>query len=480
MTFQSLLLILRKQISQKWARFLLASGGIMIGIWAITLTSSLSFGLSDTLIKAVNSQPFAKEFTLLKFADQKNNIFELSGASNPIAMNTDELKSIKDKYPSIVDISPALRMQILVPKKTEVTSCLNNNTENLGNNGNNKDCANFTLESATFNQYFETNKSKWAGKTDKPDKGEIVSCFKCGDIEFNKVLGVSDPEDMIGKELTFEFNEAPETYQAGKEIIDDTNNSDYTNQDFRIKKSVKKTVKVVAVVDDRESNGSFGSVTLQPYLDTSYFIEAAKIQRDTENESEIGFPVASVYLDSYQNLNSTLDGLKNDKYFTVSLAKTLIDGIQAVFSVLTVVLSGFGFIALVASVFGIVNVMTISVLERRKEIGVLKSLGAKDMDIFKIFFLESAVLGFIGWLGGTLLALFGGFLISTTFKAFINSNSDWKRNLEGLNIDNFAPSFPWWLLLGTLAIALFFTTLSGIFPAIRAGRQNPVDVLRSE
>jgi putative ABC transport system permease protein len=172
--------------------------------------------------------------------------------------------------------------------------------------------------------------------------------------------------------------------------------------------------------------------------------------------------------------------LRGDGFFTFSLAEVLIGSVQAAFNVLTIVLSGFGFIALVASIFGIVNVMTISVLERRKEIGVLKSLGARDMDIFKIFFLESAVLGFIGWLGGTLLGLFGGFLISTIFKAFINSNSDWKKNLEGLNIDNFSPSFPWWLLLGTLAVALFFTTLSGIFPAIRAGRQNPVEVLRSE
>ena len=100
MTFQSLLLILRKQISQKWARFLLASGGIMIGIWAITLTSSLSFGLSDTLVKAINSQPFAKEFVVGKNSDGKSSAFNLDPSVKPMALSLSEIQSIKNKYPN--------------------------------------------------------------------------------------------------------------------------------------------------------------------------------------------------------------------------------------------------------------------------------------------------------------------------------------------------------------------------------------------
>jgi putative ABC transport system permease protein len=55
-----------------------------------------------------------------------------------------------------------------------------------------------------------------------------------------------------------------------------------------------------------------------------------------------------------------------------------------------------------------------------------------------------------------------------------------EENLESLNITEFSPSFPWWLIGGTLLLALIFTILSGVYPAIKAGKQNPVDVLRSE
>ena len=89
-------------------------------------------------------------------------------------------------------------------------------------------------------------------------------------------------------------------------------------------------------------------------------------------------------------------------------------------------------------------------------------------------------LGFIGWSMGTILSLIVGGIVSLIFKFVFNSNADWKRNLEALNITEFSPSFPWWLLGGTLLLALVFTVLSGVYPAIKASKQNPVDVLRSE
>jgi ABC-type antimicrobial peptide transport system permease subunit len=492
MTFQALLLILRKQVSQKWARFLLASGGIMIGIWAITLTSSLSFGLSDTIVRAINSQPFAKEFTIGKYADGGTNPFNIASTTKPVALSLKELENIKNKYPAITDIQPEGSLGIAYSKTQNPNSpsCTYfNNSQDLTNFSQDTqkyfdDCNTNVIKNKSFYSYYENNKANWIGKTSKPNRDEMVACFRCGGLDFYKTFGVTEPNQLIGKEFTFELNDAPRTYKAGEEISFENNNSNTGLQesieDLNVKDSQKNTVKIVAVIDDRGSDETFSGVFVEPYLDFSYFSDAIKSQKNLPNLDSVGFIIAFASVDSYQNLKPVLDGLRGDSYFAFSLAETLIGSVQAGFNVLTIVLSGFGFIALVASIFGIVNVMTISVLERRKEIGVLKSLGARDMDIFKIFFLESAVLGFIGWLGGTLLGLFGGFLISTIFKAFINSNSDWKKNLEGLNIDNFSPSFPWWLLLGTLAVALFFTTLSGIFPAIRAGRQNPVEVLRSE
>jgi len=137
-------------------------------------------------------------------------------------------------------------------------------------------------------------------------------------------------------------------------------------------------------------------------------------------------------------------------------------------------------IILIASLFGIVAIMTISVLERRKEIGILKAMGATDGSIFLLFLAESIFLGLFGWVLGTLAFYASSWLIQQAFARFVLSNTEWKANLANFNIYDFYPIAPWWLLVSTLTVAVFFTTLSGIYPALKAARQNPVEVLRTE
>jgi ABC-type lipoprotein release transport system permease subunit len=94
--------------------------------------------------------------------------------------------------------------------------------------------------------------------------------------------------------------------------------------------------------------------------------------------------------------------------------------------------------------------------------------------------LESALLGAFGWILGTISAWLIGLILSRVFQIVLQLNNDWKTGLANLNITSINIDFPWWLLLGTLVLAIVFTVLSGAFPALRAARQNPVEVLRSE
>jgi len=514
MNLKSFLLILQRQFTQKWGRFLLASGGIMIGIWAITLTSSLSLGLSDTIIKAINSQPAAKEFSLSRTESGQNSFFSISEAPKFVPFSLKEFESIKAKYPEIVDISPANILNIyLVNDKNTEYSCLKNDPlsnlsslpasslqalsptaqdSSLNSSSSSQPaisidqiqkvtqdfsakCPTLSVVGGVFQNFYESNRTNWLGKTEKPGRGEIVVCFKCGSLELDKKLGANEPKDLLNKEIVVEYQQSPQHYEAGKTV--DVLRAERGNNNLT--KSVKNTLKIVSVIDDRESSGIFSGGG-NYYLDYSYFIEAIKVGNPNIVEDKIGFIQGSVVIDSYQNLDKIILDLQNEKLLPFSLIQGLIASVQTVFTVLTIVLSGFGLIALIASVFGIINVMTISVLERQKEIGILKSLGARDSDIFYIFLLESGLLGVVGWTLGTLLSVGMGTLISTIFKVVVNSNAEWKRNLDTLSIDNFAPSFPWWLLLTTFALAMFFTVISGVFPALKASKQNPVEVLRSE
>jgi len=145
------------------------------------------------------------------------------------------------------------------------------------------------------------------------------------------------------------------------------------------------------------------------------------------------------------------------------------DMIQSYSTALNIVI---GFIILIAliSVFvsavNTANTMITSVLERVKEIGVMKSIGAENSEIFKIFLFESSFLGFVAGVLGVLLgwgvSYLGGEIIA------------------GLGYGFLKPYFSPWLFLGCIAFATLTGAVSGVLPAIKASKTNPVDALRYE
>jgi ABC-type antimicrobial peptide transport system permease subunit len=505
MTFSSFFLILRRQFQQKWGRFLLASGGIIIGVWAITLTTGLSLGLQDTIVTAINSQASAKQISLYKTSTNQTDFFQISDAPKFVALGKTEIQKLKEADSNIEEIVPSSLLNLYMQTPTSNGSCFNrdkelqeqiapstiavssiNQTSNVPNTIDpaqiaelqtkfTEDCPTLSITSDSFNNFYLTNKTNWKGSVEVPKRGEVAVCFKCGNLDFNKKFGVEKPEDLIGKQFNVEFSRVPTNYEVGKVV--DVINTDRGNP--KVGKQVAETLKIVSVIDDRKANTFSGGGT-NFFIDYSYFTQAIKIDKPSLTDDQIGFIEGSVIVKSYDKVDSVIAKLKDSKYLPFSLTQTIVSGIKTAFSALTIVLAGFGFIALIASVFGIVNVMTISVLERQKEIGILKSLGARDTDIFSIFVLESASLGIIGWTIGILISLGMGSIIGTVFTSLVNNNAEWKTNLDGLGITSFGPSFPAWLVLGSLGLALFFTILSGVFPSFKASRQNPVEVLRSE
>ncbi len=123
-------------------------------------------------------------------------------------------------------------------------------------------------------------------------------------------------------------------------------------------------------------------------------------------------------------------------------------------------------ISVVVSAVNTANTMITSVLERTKEIGIIKSIGAPNSEILKIFLFESATLGFVAGVIGLVIG-FG----ATTLAGNI---------LDSLGWGFLQPQYTWWLFAGLLGFATLTGALSGIIPAIRASKINPVDALRYE
>lgn len=160
-------------------------------------------------------------------------------------------------------------------------------------------------------------------------------------------------------------------------------------------------------------------------------------------------------------------GLKEGKEdFYVQSFQDLIDSFS-------VVLNGIiGFVVLIALISVLVsaintsNTMITSVLERTKEIGVMKAIGAKNDEILKIFLFEAAFLGFVAGIIGT----FFGFIFSYTAGII----------LENLGWGFLSPAYPISLFVGCVLFAVLTGAISGAFPAIQASKTNVVDALRYE
>jgi len=155
-------------------------------------------------------------------------------------------------------------------------------------------------------------------------------------------------------------------------------------------------------------------------------------------------------------------------------AFSLIDvarNLRTFFAIFDLFLAIFGSLALAVASLGIINTLVMAILERRREIGVLKALGAADRDVRQLFFAEAGVMGFAGGLLGVLLGWGIGRAIQFATVFYL------KR--QGMNSPNIW-SVPWWLVLGAIVFALIVSLASGIYPASRAARLDPVEALRYE
>lgn len=153
----------------------------------------------------------------------------------------------------------------------------------------------------------------------------------------------------------------------------------------------------------------------------------------------------------------------------VSSLSDTIDQANKIFSIVQIVLMSFGIVALVVSAIGMFNTMTITLMERTEEIGIMKSIGASDMTISILFLAESIIMGFLGGLGGVILGILGGKGLNITINFLA-------VRLGGTSVDLFYT--PTWFIGLILIFAAFVGFLTAVVPAKRASQIDPLDALR--
>lgn len=158
---------------------------------------------------------------------------------------------------------------------------------------------------------------------------------------------------------------------------------------------------------------------------------------------------------------------EGEENFNVQTFESISNTFSNIFSVIQAVIIGIAAISLLVGGIGIMNTMYMSVMERTKEIGIMKAIGAKNSHILQIFLIESGIYGLVGGIIGVLVGI--GIAKSVEFIA---------TNFLGSNLFKAYLSLP--LILGAIAFSFLIGALSGIAPSYKASKLNPVDALRYE
>jgi putative ABC transport system permease protein len=237
----------------------------------------------------------------------------------------------------------------------------------------------------------------------------------------------------------------------------------------------KRMLKIVGVIDpDAEGFRGRGRarvfVPLQ-FAENLHFVQlpsmgdGTKLSDDPPAYTSLNVRVKDA--SQVQTVEATIKKMGFTTFSILDAARSL----QRLFAVIDLFLGAFGSLALAVASIGIVNTLVMAILERRREIGIMKALGASDTDVKRIFFAEAGAMGILG--GAT------GVALGWTIGRAINFGANIYLTRQGLPEEQLW-SVPWWLVGGAIAFALVVSLLSGWYPAARASRLDPVQALRYE
>jgi len=158
---------------------------------------------------------------------------------------------------------------------------------------------------------------------------------------------------------------------------------------------------------------------------------------------------------------------KGKEDFSVQTLDQLIESFNVVFAIVQAVVFGIAGISLLVGGIGIMNTMYTAVLERTKEIGIMKAIGAKNTDVLLIFLIESGMLGTVGGAIGIAIGMGLGKLVEI-------------GAAQALGTALLRAYFPLYLIVGTLLFSFIVGSASGLFPAMQAARMEPVEALKKK
>jgi len=416
--FRSRFSVALKNLKRRKLRFFLTSFGITIGAMAIVILVSFGAGLQ----KEVNDQ--------LKAYSQVEEVSVTGEKVNEVnfSVGTDfaktEKKNINDT--TIDDLKK-------IPNVEAIYTGVNISGELVYNDK----VANLYVQALPPLKYI---------KQETKDKVKLGSFLSADDengvvVPYGQAiaLGFADPKDSVGKEVKIKAN--------GKEF----------------------TTKIVGVLGKDEK---FAYYTLAPDQTALNWYKQTKEDELKKENPDLyrSITVRAVDTSKVSDVKKAID----EKGYGASSYEDVAKQMNRVFNIMQIVMGVVGGIALLVASLGIVNTMVMSVLERTKEIGVMKAVGARSRDIRSIFLTEASLIGLFGGIIGLILGIIGSRLVQSIVNSYLIQKS---ASSSGDSLTFYVPAY---LSIGVVIFTILVAAVAGYFPARRAAKLDPAEALREE
>lgn len=436
----------------------LTTMGIAVGVASLVAMLSLGVGLQELANKRLSSSGlFDAVFVSSRMFDRGfgRDQRPAPGSGEQARPLNHEARAQMAKLPNVVEVYPEIRFS------TEVTFAGNPYMSMVAG----------VPDSARNGGAFDGMKGAFFSSSNADET--ILQ------IEFAKQLS-DRPDSLIGKEIVLRYAER-QTLPAESSTDPKPGAQTKTSADSNLSPGFsviprQKNLRIVGIVETEPAAGfggfGRGRVLIPEELAETLSAAQSNDLRDILRGSSgaRNFASLTVRVKRAADVKAAEDAIKAMGFSTFSLLDAT-KNLRLVFAVFDLLLGIFGSLALVVASLGIINTLVMAILERRREIGVLKALGASDRDVRKLFFAEAGAMGLLGGIFGVVIGWLIGQAITFGTNVYLQ-----RQDLPAIRIS----SVPWWMIAGAISFSIAVSLAAGLYPASRAARLNPVEALRYE
>ncbi len=452
-----------RNLRQSVFRNSLTTIGISVGVASLVAMLSLGIGLQQLASRRLQKSGLFDTVVATSRRDLRNVRAQREDGPPPAespALDEPARKKI-EQLPGVVEASPDIRFvtEMRFDGKPHLTmvagvpfSAKNNNDAFDGMQG-----SFFSSEASPEVILQKSFAEELLGMTPKPgtDNTNIAELAK----------------PLLGKELTMRYAERTASPSASPTTTVSGDGGPSDGAAYSVV-SHRQALKIVGVTD-LDPDSMRGTARARVFLPLKLAQDLHVVQsglRDTSPSDAPTYTSLSVRVGNPNQVPFVEDAIKKMGFSAFSLVDAT-RSVRQFFAVLDGFLAIFGSLALAVASIGIVNTLVMAILERRREIGIMKALGASDADVRGLFFAEAGAMGLVGGAVGVTLGWAIGRLINFGTNIYLERQ-------------HFPPaqiwSVPLWLVLSAIAFSIVVSLLSGLYPAARAARLDPVQALRYE